>query len=344
MQSSYSKKQFPCIFFLVSLLLLPVVPASASRLYELNLLRQDSTFEINPRWFSDDVIAAAKSDIKKEPQRKAQLLFEIASATAQQGKLLAALEQMALIDDSKLKEGPEFLEERAEIKSLLGFDQSAIEDMDRIDSKYRNHKVLWHRSLILERAGKIEQSNLEMRKAIAEAERFKHGDNYLRILLESAKRKHLTALEPSPQKADEVLAAINSFNILSSAPSLSKATSMLGLDEKSAEKSESSGVIFFYPVSADSPIKRASITPDAHQINFDVDNAACAITEQVIRKKFDAATEQELYPGSMSGCGNGTLTLISKEPKDGFSQFIFDGGNPAALRSVFIGFKRKPQE
>ena len=110
----------------------------------------------------------------------------MAFVTAQQGRLLAALEQMALIDDPKLKEEPEFLEERAEIKSLLGFAQSAIEDMDRIERKYQNHKVLWHRSLILERAGKIEQSKLEMRKAIAEAERFKHGDNYLRILLKSA--------------------------------------------------------------------------------------------------------------------------------------------------------------
>jgi len=339
MQNLSTKHQLACTFLLVTFLLLPVVPATASRLYELNLLRQDSSFEIDPRWFSDDLIAAANVGIKKEPAKKAQLLFEIASVTAQQGRLLAALEQMALIDDPKLKEEPEFLEERAEIKSLLGFAQSAIEDMDRIERKYQNHKILWHRSLILERAGKIEQSKLEMRKAIAEAERFKHGDNYLTILLESAKKKQLTALEPDPKKAEQVLSTIGSILDLASAPSSSEAIRILGLDEKSAETQEANGLTLFYPLSANSPIKRASITPDAHQISLDIDNTACGITEEIVRKKFHAATEQELYPGSLSGCGPGTLTLLSTNEPAG--QFTFDGGEKPFLQRFSISFKAK---
>jgi hypothetical protein len=341
MQILFSKHQFSCIFLFATLLLQLIVPATASRLYELDLLRQDPTFQINPRWFSDDVIKDAKTKIKNDSRNKSLLLFEIASATAQQGKLLEALEQMALIDDPKLKEGSDFLEERAEIKSLLGFDSSAIEDMNKIERRHQNYKVLWHLSLILKRAGKTEQSNMELRKAVAEAERFKGGDNYHRILLESAKRKAITALEPDAKKADQVLAMINSILVLPSAPSLSEATRILGLNEKSAENQVASGVTFFSPMSEDSPIKRVSLTPDAHQITVEIDNAACGIPEDVIRKQFDAATEQELYPGAMSGCGPGTLALVSRESKAGVSQFIFDAGNPPVLRSFFISFKRK---
>ena len=337
-------KSFNRLFFITSSLLLCVAEANASKLFEIDLLKQDPNFPINSNWFSDSVITAAKSEIKKQPKKKSQLLFEIASATAQQGKLLAALEQMALIDDLSLKEGPDFLEERAEIKSLLGFDLSAMEDMNKIQRKYQTFKVLWHRSLILERAGKIEQSKLEFRKAVAEAERFNSENNYLKILLSSAKRKHLTALEPNPLKADQVLAAIKSIVALQSAPTLEEATKMLGLDEKSADNQPASGVVFFYPASADSPIKRATITPDAHQINFDIDNSACGITQTVVRKEFDAATEQELFPGSKSAPAQGTVTLLAQAEAGHIVQFVFDGGNPPALRSFSISFKEKPQK
>lgn len=340
MQTSLSKYQFPYIFFLAAVLLLPVVPARASRLYELNLLRQDPNFKIDSHWFSDEVIQEANNKIKSDASHKSLFLFEIASATAQQGKLIAALEQLAAIDDPKLKESPDFLEERAEIKSLLGFESSALEDLERIEPKYKSWKTSWHRALVLQRAGKSEQAKLELSKAVAEAERFKFGDNYHRILLETASKEHIEALPPDPEKAERLLTILHSILNLTSAPTLSEATNLMGLDEKNAENQTAGGTIAFMPLSANSPIKRANITPDAHQIHLVFDTASCGITADVIRKQFDAATEDELEPGSISGCGSGTLTLYSKKHAPGAGQFVFDAAKEPALSSFFISFKR----
>lgn len=324
--------------FLTTALLLTVGDVRASRLYELNLLRQDPSFEINQRWFSDEVIKDAKDNIKKDPTSAARFSFEIASAMAQQGKLLKALEQMALIDDQALKESPDFLEERAEIKSLLGFDSSAVEDMDRIGWKYQNWKTLWHRSLILARAGKPEQSRFELRRAVAEAERFKTGDNYHTILLETAKKRQITALEPDSQKREQVLSTLGSLLSRTAAPAPAEIISLLGLDKKSAEP-QLDGVISFLPVTSNSPFRYVTITPDGHQIRLFLHNAACQIPPDIIKEHFDAATEQELWPGDKSGCGPGTLTLYPRKQESRVSQFIFDGAEEPALSSFFISYR-----
>ncbi|WP_161942160.1 hypothetical protein, partial [Sphingobium sp. 22B] len=264
--------------------------------------------------YKRQVIKEAQDKIKKEPANKGTFQFEIASANAQQGKLLTALEQMALIDDETLKHSPDFLEERAEIKSLLGFDSSAIEDIDRIERKNQNWKTFWHRSLILQRAGKIEQAKNDLKIAVAEAERFTVGDNYLRVLLESAKQHQIKALEPDPKKTEQILSMLRSFLRSTSAPTIIDTLTVLGLDEKTAEK-RLDGEIIFYPLSSNSPIKYVTITPDGHQIRLFVYSAACLLTPDLVRKQFDAATEQELWPGSMGGCGPGTLTLYRRNPK-----------------------------
>lgn len=340
MQTSFAKHPFPCLFFLAALLLLPVVPASASRLYELNLLRQDPSFKIDSRWFSDEVIKEANSKIKSDDSHKSLFLFEIASATAQQGKLIKALEQMALIDDAKLKASPDFLEERAEIKSLLGFDSSALEDFERIEPKYQNWKTCWHRALVLQRAGKSEQAKLAFRTALAEAERFSTGDNYHTILLKTAKKQKIVALEPDPQKRDQVLSMVDSLLRYTSAPPVAESIKLLGLDEKSAE-TQQGGVVLLNPVSISSPIRCVTITPDGHQINVSLHSAVSGITCDIVRKHFDAATQQEVAPGAMGGCGPGTLALYPRKQESAISQFVFDGAKEPALRSFFISYKNK---
>lgn len=327
------------LFFITAILLLTIGNTNASRLYEIDLLRQDPNFPIDPRWFSTAVIAEAKANIKKEPEKKAQFLFDIASAKAQQGKLLEALEQMALIEDDNVKHNADFLEERAEIKSLLGFDISAIEDMDKIDTKYRNWKTLWHRSIVLQRAGKSEEGLLDFRKAVAEAERFKIGDNYVEILLKTAKQHQITALKPEPEMMAQTLEIIQSLLHYHSAPPLAETIKLIGLEGGQVEDSGTGEQLYY--ASNKSPIKCASITPTGQQIRISFDAAASAISPEIVRKDFDAGTEQEIWPGAMGGCGNGTLTLYPRHQENVICQFIFDGAKEPALREFFISYKEK---
>lgn len=328
------------IIFLMTLLLLFVARADASKLYEINLLKQDPNFQIDSRWFSNDVIKELEDKIKQETANKGAFQFEIASANAQQGKLLTALEQMALIDDDKLKHTPDFLEERAEIKSLLGFDGAAIEDINKIERKYQNWKTLWHRSLVLERAGQSDLAILDLRRAIAEAERFKFGDNYHRILLESAKQRHISALEPDPHKAEQIVSILRAFIGTSAAPTLAETIILLGLDQSRGEKG-ADGQTTYYPCSKDSPLRYATITPDVHQIRLFLNSAECMVTPDMTRKQFDAFTEKELWPDSMSGCGPGTLTLYRKNNKDSdpLVEFVFDGAAEPRLKMFFVAYK-----
>ena len=326
-------------FFIAATLLLTVAEASASRLFELNLLRQDPNFPVDSRWFSENVIEEARTNIKKDPQNKAKYLFEIASVKAQQGKFLESLEKMAIIDDDSFKRTPDFLQERAEIKSLLGFDEAAIQDMDRIDRKYQNWKTLWHRSLVLDRAGKTKEANLDFRKAVAEAQRFKFGNNYVDILLTSAKNRKITALEPDPKNKEQILSIIQSLLSYSSAPPLVETIKLIGLDESSFEDS-GAGENIYYPISMNCPIKCATITPRGHQIRISFDTAASFITPETVRKQFDAATEQELWPGGM-GSSNESLTLYPRHQETVGSQFVFDGAKEPTLKSVFINYKEK---
>jgi hypothetical protein len=330
-------------FILLVLLSGFVASAQASRLYEINELREDSSFEIDPHWFSNEVIEDAKANMKKDPTNQGLFLFQIASTKAQQGKPFEALQDMANIQDEKVKQSADFLEERAEIKSMLGFDSSAIEDMERIQSKDQNWKMLWHKSLILKRAGKIDAATHELRKAVAEAERFRNGDNFHRILLQSAKKQSVAALEPDAAKAEQSISLMRSLLSLGSAPNITGAISLLGLAEKSAENQTLNKTISYAPASPRSPLKSATLLrPDAHQITLVFDSAACGITEELIRKQFDAATLNEIEPGGMGGCGPGTLTLFSRSKDIGLGQFTFDGGEKPYLRSFYIVYKGKP--
>ena len=329
-----------CLFFIASCLLLSVAEASAARLYEIDLLRQSPVQKVDALWSSDSRIVEAQQEIRKDPTRKNQFLFDIASVKALQGKLVEALEDLATIDDDYLKATPEFLEERAEIKSLLGFDDAALNDINRIPRRFQNWKTLWHRSLIFARAGRNAESMLDFRKALAQAERFKTGDNYLTTLLESAKSRNIAALEPDPQKREKALAVIESLMNLSSAPALSDTVRLLGIETQAFDPN-SAGENFHYPSSTDSPVTFATISSNAHQIRVSFDDAACMITPEIIRKQFDAATEQELYPGGMGGCANGALTLYPKHQNGSVCQFIFDGAQKPALKEFFICYKEK---
>lgn len=305
----------------------------------MNLLRQDPGFKIDPGWFSDAVIKEASDNIEKQPEKKSIYQFEIASATAQQGKLSSALDQMALIDDPKLKQTTDFLEERAEIKSLLGFDDAALQDLDRIDRNFLTWKTFWHRSLILERAGKLEQANFNLRKAVSEAQRL-NGDNYHDVLLASARQRKITALEPDHTKAARVLSFLDEILRFSKCPTLAETIRLLKLDDRSAEPQQN-GVISYRPLSSNSPIKYAIFTPDGHQIRLIFNSTECGITPGVVRNHFNASTEQELWPGAKGGCGAANLTLYSKKCKLGNAEFGFDGAKEPFLylNSFFICFK-----
>lgn len=279
--------------------------------------------------------------MRKEPKLKSSILLAIASVKAHQGRLTEALDDLSKVEPNLRMQ--DFYEERAEIKSLLGFDDSAIQDMDFVlktnSGQWQTWQSLWHESVILERAGKHNEAKYCMRQALTNLQRFKPVPNlFSNTFLKEVQDKSITAIESDQKKQDTALALIQTLLQKTSAPELTETLTLLGLDKESLQKSQSRDDRYL-PLSSDCPFRFATITPDGLQIRVFLDSTACLLSPDVIRKHFSTATEQEM--GGLGGCGAGTLTLY---PKDTTlqSQFLFDGGKEPALSMFFIAYK-KPQ-
>lgn len=330
------------LFLLTCNLLCVIADARADRLFETDLLKQDKNYQVDPVWSSNSVIEGATANIQNDPTRKDQFLFDIASAKAHQGKLTAALEDLAKIDSEYIKCAPDFLEERAEIKSLLGFDESAIQDIDKISANSQSWQILWHKSLIFERAGKPAEAKLLLQKALTNLQHSKVENIFAKTLRQVAREQQLVALTPDSKQKELALSMFQSLLTRPSAPEKAETLKALGLNENSRRESKS-GEDTYLPLSSNSPLCYATITPDGEQIRVYIDSTACMISPDIVREQFDAATEQELWPGSMSGCGPGTLTLFQKKSQNSSPsvQFVFDGAKEQALTMFSVVYKKQ---
>ena len=118
---------------------------------------------------------------------------------------------------------------------------------------------------------------------------------------ETAKKRQLTPIEPSPELAEKAVSIVQSLLNLSSVLPLRDTLTLLGLDEKSV-KARPGGENYYAPLSKDSPIKVATITADGNQGRIYLDTAHCQIAPNFVRQHFDAVSQNELR-GKVSDMG-----------------------------------------
>jgi hypothetical protein len=332
----------PLSIFIFAIILLSPVAARADHLYEVNLLNKgifskqtesDSATRLN------STIKQLKADMKLEPARKSDFQFEIASAEARQGQLTKALSDLNKIKDKNLAIRSDYLEERAEIKSLLGLHAEALLDINNILSQasgeWQTWQTLWHKSIILERAGKTNESELCLRAAKANLDRFQTNSIFEQTFSQIIIERHLTAIEPAPKQAKTAIALIQKLLHQPTCPQLSNTIELLGFSaqpEKNGQTSEDK----YLPLSSQSPFRYATINPDGNQIRLFLDTTNCLITPEELKKNFDVGTDKELWPDGMSGCGPSTMALYPR--KKSSAMFLFDGAKKPGLCMFFIAY------
>ncbi|MEW6505854.1 MAG: hypothetical protein AB1457_18025 [Chloroflexota bacterium] len=330
--------------FVLGIVLLSPIAAHADRLYETNLLKQDGFKEqLTP---DVNAIEQMKAEIKREPERKSEFLFEIATLKARQGQLKEALSDLNKTNDKYLVIRPDYLEERAEIKSLLGLHPAALLDIDSVlnrtsSGEWQKWRTLWHKSIILERAGKTTEAELRLREAKANLDRFQTNGIFEQTFSKVVMDRHLKAIEPEPKKADNAISLIQSLLKEPSCPKLNNTIELLGLNT-SPEKNQQTREDKYIPLSPQSPLRYATITPEGNQIRLYLDTTSCLITPEDLKKNFDVGTDKELWPDGMGGCGPATLALYPKNSSTP-AMFLFDGAKKQGLCMFFISFKSAPR-
>lgn len=345
--SKQRKDREPCMtksstlfFFTLCNLLLTVGNARADHLYETNLLKQDATFKPNPIWSSNKMIEDAQSAIKNEPERKAQFLFDIASVEAHQGKLKKALTDLDSIADPYIKNSPEFLEEKAEIESLQGSNDLALKTMDKLLRP--NWKSLWHRSIILERAGKSTDAKLSLQKAIALLQHEKSQTAFATTLQLVAQKKQIGTIEPDPKARDAAIAGIQALMDSPAAPETKKTIEILGLSGKIWSPGSPSSENIYIPATSRSPYSYVTITPDGNQIRLFLDIATCSLSPEMVKAKFGANQDAGTPASTGRRRRTGPITMSSSKKNEfSISQFVFDSAESPALDSFFISYRKQ---
>lgn len=333
-------KSSTLIFFSFCFLLLPIADVKADHLYETNLLKQDANFKPNPIWSSNQMITDSQAAMKNEPERKAQFLFEIASVEAHQGKLKKALADLESIKDEFIKSSPEFIEERAEIESLTGSPDLALKEMNKLLRP--GWKSLWHRSVILERAGKNVDAKITMQKALALLQHERTENPFATTLQQVTQKKQIDALAQDPKMRDVAIAGIQTLLDQSTAPAVKNILEILGLSGKPWSSGSSSREITYVPANSRSPYSYATITPDGSQIRIYMDIAACLISPETVKEKFGASSESEtpMPTGRRSRRRAGPITMSEKKNESAINQFVFDNAERPALDSFFVTYKQ----
>lgn len=299
-------------FFIAAILLLSIRDAQAEQLYQQNLLRSAGK-------------ATVESNANKQTAEWALNLAK-ASEKARCGNLVEALNELSKLISSYPEETDlsQVFAERAEVKSLLGFTNAALEDCDRACIFENSSKFLhlWHRWMILDRAGRTVEAERALQAAdrdarrqfLAESSPYASYASYVKQLAE----KHCTALlKPNEQMSKKLLAAIKNLSECETPPSIEELRDLYdipldGSQAKSFDCTDCSGSKFwdFANAASDMTILRLRVNTDL-----------CAVSKNDVSNLFDLALEQ-----------NGSFTANRKGKLQGL-QFGFD-----ADRLRFIGF------
>lgn len=299
-------------FFVIGILLLPIVSANAEQLFEQNLL-QSST---NP-----------------EPGKPPQLLapvsnwgdaFARASEKARDGKLIESLNDLSKL----IANHPEEVDlskafaERAEVKSLLGFTNSSLEDCDQACLRAGSGRFLhlWHRWLILERAGRLIESERALQAADKEAHKqlTPEPSHYISSIKNLAAQHRTTALKPDEHASKKLLTVIKELSARETPPNVDEVRVLYdipleGSPNSSFTCSDCSGNKFWIDASASS---------DMTILHLRVNTDFCALSKAEVWNQFELESEQ-----------NGTSFSARTKGKLQGLRFAFDSD-----RVRFIGF------
>ena len=220
----------PLCFFTILLLIVVIPSASADQLFITNLMQYPEPMVLEDSAIHAETIRSLEQQIKDEPQRTWQLRSEIATTKARQGKLTEALNDLSLLlANTKGNSSELALEERAELKSIMGFTDAALDDNSKVLLADQNWLFLWHRWLILKRGGQIKDAQETLGQALQALQRHGADNNLAKALVATGKKENCVPDNSAQIITDKALTQLKQTAQLSTPPSNKDMAIIFGL-------------------------------------------------------------------------------------------------------------------
>lgn len=299
------------LFFIATILLSPITGVEAEQLFEQNLL------------LSSKHALSSKEPPSIDPTAKWGDGIAQASEKARHGSLVEALNDLSKL----IANHPEEVDlskafaERAEVKSLLGFTNSALEDCDQACMHAGSSKFLhlWHRWMILERAGMLVDAQRALQAADKEVHRQQtlEPSVYTSAIQQLAEEQRTKLLKADDGSSKKLLAAIKGLCERETPPSIEEVRDELNIPLEGTPSS-SYGCI---DCSGNRYWVDANASPDMTILHLRINADFCAVSKEDLSNVFGLEPDQ-----------NGASFVAKKRGKLQGLRFGFD-----AERVRFIG-------
>lgn len=307
------------IFFFAPLLLSTVGDAGASELFIQNLLHEVPPSE----QVLDKSIKTFESQIESDPSNRWHYLLEIASTKARQGKLTESLNDLSdIILNYPSVALDNVFAERAEVKSLLGFTTSALEDCDRCSTSSLH---FWHRWLILNRAGRYVEANRALQASIRAAQHEVLPNVYSGPLHRIAEQYNVAAIPADPANGPKVIAMVEELASRSTPPSIEEIKKRFGVELKGSGRYDNKTSYSCYSCTGDTFWDYASAASDLNQITFRINTDICAISKAELMAHYELESDPGMNANRYFAKKRGNLQALS---------FSFTGDNEPKLSHI----------
>jgi len=326
------KPTFIRIFCIFGVLLSTVAGVRADELFVLNLLQHGKRVPESEHTLVD-AIKSLDSQIEKEPARKWQFLFKIASLKARQGKLSEALNDLScIINDYPEVALDNVFAERAEVKSLLGFTTAALEDCDRTSGSSLH---FWHRWLILNRAGRYVEANRALQAAIRAAQHEVLPNVYSVPLHRDAEQYNVAAIPADPAIGAKVIAMIEELASRSTPPSIEELKKRFGVELQGSGKYDSKTSYSCYSCTGDTFWDYARAASDLNQILFRINTDVCSVSKAELTEHYELEPDTGMNGNRYFAKKKGNLQALS---------FGFEGDKEPKLRHIALYWKEAQEK
>lgn len=292
-------------FSFTSILLLTIGDARASELFIGNLLHES----LPAKEVLDKRMRSLETQLESDKTKRWHYLVEIATTKAQQGKLCESLNDLSDVilnyPDVALDN---VFAERAEVKSLLGFTTSALEDCDRCSTSSLH---FWHRWLILNRAGRYVESKRALQAAIRAAEHEAIPAIYSGPLHRIAEQYNVVAIPADPENGPKVIAMIEDMANRSTPPSIEEVKKRFGVELKGSGRDDNKTSYSCYSKTGDTFWDYARAASDLNQILFRINTDVCSISKAELIEHYKLEPDPDMNANRYLAKKRGYLQTLS---------------------------------